>query len=707
MSTWVENLGQSLKLPWIHLRSREITAASLVSIGPSMLFIAEWFALIVLSIIQYRHFALTLDFSYYHQAWYLIAHGELNPNMLIDGSPFYKNHLELFLWLMAPLYWLWPHSFWLLVAEDTGIAGASWVAWLWIRSMVEGAREISRRVRGMALTVALILLLVNPWMIQAITFPFHFEDLTALFLIAAAWSFYRDKNTWGWVWTAAVISTGNVSMTYVVALGISLVLMDHGRRRRGWVAIGLGLFAFLAASHLGVNLGAAIPAATGSSRATHATHHNLLSGASGLLVGLLLHPGAIFKALFPHRLNIYANLAPEGFLGLFTPWGFPIALVVLLENNLPAFVNFTLPGFQSFPMYPFLIVGSAQVLLWVLRRRRWLGVLLSLGLAVNVAGWAYVWTPHIVPSALESGISPQAASVLQQLRRTIPPSSEVVASQGIIGRFAGRKAYDVFQPSIPLVRHRVFFIVSPYQGIDLASATAELQRIVALERLPNIRLLTNSARIWAFSWNPPHGMKTLTLRPGTAVQAWTLASAVGTPVMTGPFADWHMTTASAQPGYVAQQAYWRLKNGVYRAIVRVSDTGPANLEVWNATGNVLLQRTTLPTTNGTETLTISFRVNHQYPANTYKGRSVFAMEPTPLAHYENQIELRVWTPGNEVVNVYSLAISGGRDRTVKRLVPMEKASQKVQKPIDLCNRSSLRIRSGIRTTCSMGGGRFS
>jgi hypothetical protein len=253
-------------------------------------------------------------------------------------------------------------------------------------------------------------------------------------------------------------------------------------------------------------------------------------------------------------------------------------------------------------------------------------------------------------------VSPRAAVLLNHLRRVIPAGAEVVASQGIIGRFAGRQAYDDFQNPIPLVRRNVVFIVSPYQGIDFSPAMDELDRLAFLSHLGGVRILSDQGGIWAFSWVPPKNLHTLIIPSPAQLPAWTLASAVGTPVTTGPYADWHMTAVSMQPGYLVQQAYWRVGNGTYQAKVKISSDGPAELEVWNATGNVLLYRIALPVTNGIETLTFQFSLDHQYPDHLFRGIGPFQLQPTPPVNKNNQIELRVWTPGNEVINVYSLAL---------------------------------------------------
>jgi len=61
------------------------------------------------STLLYRRFSLTPDFAQYHQAWYLIAHGNLDPRDTLGRFPFWQNHAEFMLWPMSLLYWVWPH----------------------------------------------------------------------------------------------------------------------------------------------------------------------------------------------------------------------------------------------------------------------------------------------------------------------------------------------------------------------------------------------------------------------------------------------------------------------------------------------------------------------------------------------------------------------------------------------------------------------
>jgi len=79
---------------------------------------------LVWSTILYRRFALTWDFSAYHQAWYLIAHGNLDPYNSIERMPFWRNDSEFAVWPLAPFYWLWPHDMLLLWLQDFGVVAA-------------------------------------------------------------------------------------------------------------------------------------------------------------------------------------------------------------------------------------------------------------------------------------------------------------------------------------------------------------------------------------------------------------------------------------------------------------------------------------------------------------------------------------------------------------------------------------------------------
>jgi hypothetical protein len=70
-----------------------------------MLLALKFAGFCVWSSLLYHRFALTPDFAQYQQAWYLIAHGHLNPYDTVGNFPFWQNHGEFIMWPLAALYW--------------------------------------------------------------------------------------------------------------------------------------------------------------------------------------------------------------------------------------------------------------------------------------------------------------------------------------------------------------------------------------------------------------------------------------------------------------------------------------------------------------------------------------------------------------------------------------------------------------------------
>ena len=627
-------------------QSRSFTKRAVVP----MLFGLFWLVLMHLSWTQYTHYALTRDFALYHQAWFEIAHGHWNPTMFMQSGPFYKNHLEVLLWVLSGLYWIWPHSFWLLALQDSAIAASAYVAWAWIEDLLR-TTPVSQQIAWVLRVVAILLLTFNPWVIRAVTFDFHFQDLAGFFVIAAAWQFYRDHNRWGFFWVALAASTGNVSMTYLVGVGVSVIMVDRGRRMRGWGTLAVGFGGFLLSEHLGVHLGAVVTS-------VHSASAGQGSQSTSLLLGLISHPGHLAGDLWNWRRDVYANVAPEGFLGLLSIWAWPTTLLILVENSLGGAL-FVVPGFQSDPMYALLTVGTVGVLVRVASRRPRVAAVAALLATLNLIGWAWAWVPAIVPNLFTDGIGIQSAVALRRIEGRVPADAEVVASQGILGRFAGRQNASPFPTSgpIPIRSTKVVFIIAPYAGINESSTEVELRRIAYLTNLPRAHLLAHRAGVWAFEWDPPSSTRTLTIPSKAVLPAWGAGTIVGVPVTVGPVKDWHMAVKSQQAGYIIDKAYWRLANGVYGVTIRLAESGPTNLEVWNATGHQLLRRFDVPTTNGIETEHFTFRLSRQYPRHLYTGFGPFRMQPVAPSTRRNNIELRIWTPGNETVDVYGLTVN--------------------------------------------------
>lgn len=610
---------------------------------------------LVWSAILYHRFALTSDFATYHQPWFLIAHGKFDPFSTISYIPFWQNDAEFMPWVLAPLYWLWPHDVLLLWAQDASIVGAEIVAFTWICELAR--RRCQGRDAAWLAGIGLVLLAANPWLWWAVSFDVHEESLVILFTVLLAWDLARGKRR-AWAWVVPVLAGGAPSATYVIGLGLGGVLA--GRRSR---ATGAAVMA------VGVAYSVLIVLVHGDAGVPLTVHYGYLAAASGhlaanltlvgLVKGIASHPAVVLRTLWVKRLDVIANLAPSGLLGLGTLILLPVMLVVLLANSLSFGFEFASPMFQSLPIYVLVPVGTVAVLGWAVRRHRRIAIVLGCLLGAQALGWAAVWVPQTPSQWLR--VPGATASTLASVEAGVPASAEVITSQGVIGRFSDRThAYALFGPGPLPVYGETWFVIAPSEGIETQSTASAMTLITELAGPLRATLVTHANGVWAFRWSPPPGVHTITV-PGNSspVPAWTAPGVAGRVVTAGLASAWHVTSTGGR-GYVADQLQWQEPPGHYQAQVTLSTTGPVNVEVWNDTGNTLLARQTIMATNGVETVALGVDARTVYHASTYSGWGPFRADfiPPPAG---NVLEVRVWSPGGSVVNVYSadLVAAGG------------------------------------------------
>jgi hypothetical protein len=101
---------------------------------------------------------------------------------------------------------------------------------------------------------------------------------------------------------------------------------------------------------------------------------------------------------------------------------------------------------------------------------------------------------------------------------------------------------------------------------------------------------------------------------------------------------------------------WKYTGNRYRASVTLATSGPVNVEVWNDTCNQLIARRTVPLT-ALSTIVLPVDVTTSCRASAFSGWGPFqaAFIQPPAGQ---RLEIRVWSPGREQVNIYSAGISG-------------------------------------------------
>jgi len=397
--------------------------------------------MLAFSWVQYRRFAVGQDFAAYTQAWWKIAHLHLDPWSSVFTTAFWRNDGELAMWPLAVLYRIYPHPIDLLWLQDAVVALTEVVAFTWVLEILSRSeRRVSERNRTMVAVATVAVLVLNPWCYEAVAYDFHFELLVALFAVLIGRDLWAGRFTWLWLWVPlALLSHDLAGGLCVLGIGLSGVLAGTPTRRPGYLLCAAGL-AWLA---LTTSLGAA---AIGG-RLTVAGYGYLVGGhvhslsLLGVAGGIIHHPGTVGHMVAGRWALVVALLASVGLIGILSPWGFGIGLVVLTPCVLNANPAFLFLSFQNWPLLPFVMVGSVMILLRLLEPSNRAGVLHMRAAAVTLAGLSVVITAVMgLPAILSAWIpvDAQTAAVLARAESEIPPGAEVVASNGIVGGFAER-----------------------------------------------------------------------------------------------------------------------------------------------------------------------------------------------------------------------------------------------------------------------------
>jgi hypothetical protein len=635
------------------------------------LFALQLLGLLLWSSFVYHRFSLTPDYVGAAQAWYLMAHGHLNPFVSDWGEHWLTDHSEAFIALLAPLWWIWPHAILLLWVQDLVVVVAGIVAFLWMidylehrygSNSIDGPRRYRHSLAARAHdfwkpraattllgSMGLLLLLLNPWPYWAASFDLHGEVFGACFAILTAYDISRRRRR-AWLWAVLTLSCGDVGATYLFGVGLSALLAGRATRRIGLAICGVGLGAVLLVTAAGANTGSGLGVyAPGQPGAPSTGVHSV----TPILKAFFTRPLAYFHPLRQHALNIYANIAPVGAVGLATAWGFGVPFVVLVSNNLRPGLSIT--ASQNMPIYLFIALGTVMIVAVLSRRLPTLALALVAVIAVNAIAWSAVWVPRTKDQWVR--VSSGAARILSDAAARIPVTDEVVASHGVSGSLAARPYFETLYDVVPIYTHTVWFVVAPEQGIEVVDVPDELAELANVARIAH--LVEHGSGIWVFRYHPRTTQKLLRLEtPGpfrTLVRGWEVPGPAGRAVTTGRERDWD-TTATGAKGYVVSGDYWRAQSGSYRAVVSLTSEGPTEIQLWDSTANRLLwseQMSTIPSPTVVESPAVE--MGEAVGEDLYGGSLMFRITPIPPPAGDN-LEVRVWSPGGHSLTVYGMKV---------------------------------------------------
>ncbi len=613
---------------------------------------AQFLAMVAWSVLLWSHFCLTTDYLHYHTAWWLIGHGDLNPaSTLVAGHHFWRNDFELIMWPLALVGLVVSHGPVLGIIQDVALVIAETVVFSWMCELAE--TRLTGRVRISAVLAGMVLLVANPWAFQTVSYDFHVEPLGICFIVLAARRIMQGRRA-GWLWVLLAVICGNATAVLVVGLGIGMAIAVPRvwRRALGVITIGAGYLVLAITLH--ANMGANPINLYGY---LAGSRYNSSMTLVALMGHILTHPSSVISAIWAHRVNLYANIAPGGLVGIASPlvmgiWLVNLPMVYLVRGNI-----LSQPLFQQVALYVLVPLGTVHVLISVLRRYPRLGRIFAGLLVANALAWSVVWVPIIYHNWLI--VPDQTAAVLSSIQKRIPPNAEVIASFGVSGRFSDRHFdYPIHSgnESIPISQHNTYWIVVPWAGIQTESSSTALGLVDRLVSW-HAHLIVHRAGVWAFHWRVPSQFQHIrTPTQPTTLPGWTTTSHAGLPTLTGLPARW-TATSDGSKGYVVSGDYFFLPSGMYRANVTLSTSVPVDVEVWNDSGDVLLSHSRVEPTHGQQTIRMSVNGERHYHQRIPDGYGPFITRrtgTTNVPHGDNIFEIRVWSPGGGLIRVTTL-----------------------------------------------------
>jgi len=591
------------------------------------------FQLLVLNTLQsirFNRFTGTQDEATVFQALYQISHGNLNPFSQTMGFPWIQNHGAFFMWLVAPLDRLGPPGLILLWLQGVAVVATAYITFMWVTQILELKsleNGLSERRKNALLAVSLFIITVAPWSYWSVGNDIHVEIFAAPFILLATYEFSRGFMARGLCLSGILLGFGDVSSTWLIGIAMSVVIVavfDSAKRKQytflaiglsilglGWAGI-LSTFEFSKGSTFTENFG----------YLTVPVGHRLPNhiGFSRLIRASTQHPIRFIRAVSHHWVNIYANLAPYGLLGIATTWTLGVPLVILIENNLTPSYVFNEPSFQSFPIYGFIVVGSIILLSNVtlkFQSPKLFALVVSV-VVVNVTVWSLIFLPNWSSSWIST--TPAQATQLNMVLKEIPANAPVVVSENVAGRFANRIQLYILRPSLHIrnVRRPIWIVCAlNYSKISSSLGTQTLP--AALLESSDATLISRRNGVYLFRWQPKNVPSDFTLASSPwRVPIWNITGAAGVAVTDDVPRTWFVRS-NGKSGDVLSGNFLSAAKGNYYVTLTLRNEKSLRIKIVNAdTRSVIASHLLAP-----NSVTHNVKFNLNVPSGSQKLHGMF------------------------------------------------------------------------------------
>jgi uncharacterized membrane protein len=246
------------------------------------------------------------DLGWMAQAVWSTAHGHFLESTTLTGDEVTRlaGHVDPFLALLVPAWWVWPSPLMLLVVQAVAVSsGALPVFWL-------ARKHLGSRRAAVAFALAYLLFPATQWNALTLTAGFHPVSMAVPLILFAIWFLDEDRLVLFSAFALLAASTKEEIPAAVGCLGIWYAVRK-GRRLFGATVFALGMTATL------VNFLVVIPHFSPTGVDPFAHRYVAVGGTpTGILHKALTNPAALLHAVATGHKAAYLALLLAPFLGL-------------------------------------------------------------------------------------------------------------------------------------------------------------------------------------------------------------------------------------------------------------------------------------------------------------------------------------------------------------------------------------------------------
>lgn len=438
--------------------------------------LAAGYAIIMGAVSLQRHWMFhthAWDLGIYDQTVWSIATGRFPWRTLPDLIPVFGDHFTPIVFLLAPLYWLWPDPSGLLILQALVLAAGAFPLY----------RIARRALDDRPLAVLFPVLYVAYYPLRRLTlWDFHPETLAISLLLLATEALLAGRRLAFLGWLALAVATKEEVALAAVAFGLFIWLDGRGRGFGSAVILGGALV-------LALTLGLVIPAFRGGPYVyltEYPRYAQFGSSVPDILVSLGIRPWRIVTTLVGDDRLVYVArlLAPLGFLPLLSPKHFLLATPTLAAHLLSSYRGqYTLIDQYAATLIPFFFVsavfGFRRVVRWAeargwprdAARRLTAGALVILTLLFVYR--SPTWSVRRFLS--DAARRPAKAAMV----RAIPPAASVAADSLLVPHLSRRAEIHLLTEASAALRPQYLLLDRQVTARDPARRARLLAEVLA------------------------------------------------------------------------------------------------------------------------------------------------------------------------------------------------------------------------------------